>query len=179
MKPSYTANYIDYNLLPTLISEVSWLEETPVRKECFMSLVPLTYTYGSGRGVREYKSVDFHPAIASVMRKINDERGCDYNICFLNLYINETNHLGWHADDSPEMDPNHPIAVVSFGEVRPIWWRLFGQKGEIPPENRQMLEPGSLFVMPPGFQQKYEHRIPKGSRQNMEPRVSLTFRRYF
>ena len=39
--------------------------------------------------------------------------GVAYNVCFLNRYDDQRNHLGWHADDSPEMDHDHPIAVVS------------------------------------------------------------------
>jgi len=178
VNPLYTPNYLDCDLFQTLFEEVNWLERTPVRKEAFMSLSPLSYTYGSGRGAREYNSTEFHTLVLSIMNKINYDRGTSYDICFLNLYADETNHLGWHADDSPEMDPNHPISVVSFGEVRPIWWRENSHKGEIPAKNRQALEPGSLFVMPPGFQQKYQHKIPKGSRKGMSPRISLTFRRY-
>ena len=57
------------------------------------------------------------------------------------------------------------MVVLSLGEEREIWWRKIGEKGETPPERRQLLESGSLFIMPPGFQQIYEHRIPKGSKK--------------
>ena len=98
------------------------------------------------------------------------------NVCFLNRYDDEKNALGWHSDDSPDTSDAHPISVVSFGEPREIWWRKTGTKGIVPESNRKLLEPGSLFVMPPGFQSEFEHRIPKGSR-GMDTRVSLTFRR--
>jgi alkylated DNA repair dioxygenase AlkB len=75
------------------------------------------------------------------------------------------------------MDSAHPIAVVSFGCEREIWWRKIGEKGVVPPENRQLLRHGSLFVMPAGFQDLYEHRIPK-SPGTTHTRISLTFRRY-
>lgn len=178
MKPVYNNCFIDYDAYPRLKTEVSWLEETPVRKESFMSFVPLKYTYGSGRGIRTYTSTEFHPLVSSIMNKLNSETSSKYNVCFLNLYLDETNHLGWHSDNSPEMDQSHPISVISFGQSREIWWREFGYKGQIPESHKQLLEPGSLFTMPAGFQQKYEHRIPKGSWQGMKPRISLTFRKY-
>lgn len=178
MKPLYIDNFIDYDAFERLYDEVPWLSETEARKECFMSLTPLEYTYGSGRGVRTYTSVEFHPLVKGILNKLNYDRGSEYNVCFLNLYLDETNHLGWHADDSIEMDEKHPISVVSYGQEREIWWRKNGAKGVVPDENRRLLGPGSLFEMPPGFQNEYEHRIPKGSFVGMTPRISLTFRRY-
>lgn len=97
--------------------------------------------------------------------------------CFLNRYDHDRQALGWHSDDSDIMDHTKAVVVVSFGEPREIWWRKKGDKGVVPTENRQLLEPGSLFVMPPGFQQTHEHRIPKGDRP-MQTRISLTFRAF-
>jgi alkylated DNA repair dioxygenase AlkB len=178
MIPYYTDAFIDYNAFNRLFEEVEWLSKTPVRRESFMSHVPLEYTYGSGRGVRTYTSTEFHPLVEAIMNKINYDRGRSYNVCFLNLYLDETNHLGWHSDDSPEMDAEHPIGVISFGQAREIWWREIGAKGVVPEENRQLLDSGSLFEMPAGFQALYEHKIPKGSFVGMTPRISLTFRKY-
>lgn len=178
MTPDYTECFIDYDAFKRLHDEVDWLAETPVRLESFMSYASLEYTYGSGRGERTYSSTEFHPLVETIMNKINHERGRKYNVCFLNLYLDETNHLGWHSDDSPEMDSEHAIGVVSFGQDREIWWREIGTKGIVPAENRRLLGSGSLFEMPPGFQERYEHRIPKGSYVGMTPRISLTFRRY-
>jgi len=50
-------------------------------------------------------------------------------------------------------------------------------KGAVPPADRYLLERGSLFVMPPGFQAVMLHRIPKHSTP-CGWRISLTFRRF-
>jgi len=50
-------------------------------------------------------------------------------------------------------------------------------KGLLPQENRILLERGSLFVMPKGFQDTYFHRIPKHDRP-CGWRISLTFRSF-
>jgi alkylated DNA repair dioxygenase AlkB len=44
------------------------------------------------------------------------------------------------------------------------------------PPSRQMLQNGSLFLMPAGFQQTYQHKIPKAGFTPCGPRISLTFR---
>lgn len=185
MKPAYTPAYLErlhaHALLETLLGLV-WLEATDARKELFMSLEPRSYTYGKGVGGRTYESVPFHPEVLRVLIRLNRERGEEYDACFLNRYDNQRNQLGWHADDhrprgSGDAGPEHPIAVVSLGETREIWWKPKAHKGEIPPEWRQALGHGSLFVMPVGFQDAYYHRIPKCDRV-CRVRVSLTFRRF-
>lgn len=169
MFPLYTPGFCKPDALDR--AEISWISVTSVRDECFMAERTISYTYG--KMPRTYTSVPYAPEVRELQNNLNDS-GLTYNVCFLNRYNNERQALGWHADDSPEMDPNHPIAVISFGETREIWWRLKGTK-EV--AGTQLLEPGSLFVMPAGFQGIYEHRIPKGSRRMM-PRISLTFRHY-
>ncbi len=160
-----------------LFVEVPWVSVTDARSECFFALEPTEYTYGSGRGVRTYASVPYHSQVSYMQELLNATYGVRYNVCFLNRYDRQDQQLGWHADDSPGMLHEHPIAVVSFGAAREIWWREVGQSGVTPPERRQLLGDGSMFVMPPGFQRAHQHRIPKCDHE-CGPRVSLTFRRY-
>jgi alkylated DNA repair dioxygenase AlkB len=94
----------------------------------------------------------------------------------LNYYKDQFQHLGWHADNSPEQDLEHPIAVTAFGAARYIWVRLRGASGPVPEEDRYLMHPGSLFVMPGGFQNTHLHRIPKHDRP-CDGRISLTFRK--
>jgi len=184
MKPEYTqripwlTEHDPDHLFDHLYSELEWLEETPARKEYFMSTDQLTYAYGSGTFSRTYFSNPFSNPIEDMRRRLNNALEADFNVCFLNRYDSEQNHLGWHADDSPEMNPDHPIAVVSVGAEREIWWKPIGAKGEIPSDQRQLLHSGSLFIMPAGFQQKFLHRIPKLDRLQHGTRISLTFRNY-
>lgn len=174
MIPAYLPNFA--SVTEEQIRDVSWGVFTEARQECFMANEVMHYTYGSGRGIRTYTSMPFVSWVDDIMSKLNKDGHC-YNVCFLNRYDNEHQHLGWHSDNSHGMDHEHPIAVVSFGEAREIWWRSFGEKGIVPPGRRQLLENGSLFVMPAGFQRLYQHRIPKGD-CSMGRRISLTFRHF-
>src|SRR5262249_3664707 len=110
-----------------------------------------------------------------------------FDVCFLNRYHNQSDQLGWHSDDSPEMDDERPIVTVSLGVEREIWFRPIPIAP--PPDKmlthldihrtvqKQKLGHGSILVMKPGMQDAWQHRIPKASFTCGE-RISLTFRGY-
>lgn len=161
---------------------VAWVNRSSPRDECFMAGpgAPRVYSYGNNNEKREelhtYHAVDMHPAVLAMMRTLNDTFDWGLNVCVLNYYKDERQHLGWHADDSPEQDLTHPIAVTAFGEPRYIWVREKGAQGVVPDSDKFLMTPGSLFVMPGGFQDTHFHRIPKHDRK-CGGRISLTFRR--
>jgi len=180
--PVFTPSYWEGDLFDTLRNDVAWVNRSSPRDECFMAApgAPTTYSYGNSNEHRKdlhtYEAVAMDPSVLSILEKLNKDFGTSYNVCVLNYYKDQHQHLGWHADNSPEQDLSHPIAVVSFGATRQIWIKPTTYKGDIPEEWRFTLSPGSLFVMPGGFQGTHLHRIPKHS----EPcggRISLTFRK--
>jgi alkylated DNA repair dioxygenase AlkB len=126
MKPEYyqripwLAEHDPDHLFDHLYTDLEWLEETPARKEYFMSTDQLTYAYGSGNFSRTYFSNPFSNPVEDMRRRLNNALEVDFNVCFLNRYDSEHSHLGWHADDSVEMNPDHPIAVVSVGAERDL-----------------------------------------------------------
>lgn len=178
MKPLYMPDMVSPPAdLNAWIDGLPWLTVTSARRECFMTPAGGTsYTYGEGKFARTYTSIPMDDFVTGVQALLA-RHGLLMNGCFLNLYENAGNALGWHADDFDGMNHGRAVVVVSFGEPREIWWRSLGDKGVVPAEQRQLLAPGSVFVMPPGFQHTHEHRIPKGDRP-MGRRVSLTFRAF-
>jgi hypothetical protein len=180
MKPTYISNYIidtDKKIFNHLLNDLDWLSVTEARKEFFMAFEKLHYTYGNGINAREYSSSFYSDIVNDIQIKINKEFNTDYNVCFLNRYDNERNALGWHADDSKEMNTEHPICVISFGSEREINWKDKNYKGVIPDTNKKILENGSLFIMPAHFQENNLHKIPKNDKP-CGTRISLTFRNY-
>lgn len=164
-------------VLAILQTELQWerRENTP-RNEVYFNDIPEPYTYGVGNGRRTYFPRTFHPEVLIIRKKLEDLCGCKFEVCFLNRYLNQSDALGWHADASPEMDDARPIATVSLGVEREIWFRPNGR------ENSQnitkvKLENGSCCLMLPGMQDTHQHRIPKASFTCGE-RISLTFRGY-
>ena len=179
MEPCYSNIILPDEFKEALFNEVldlDWLTERSARKEYFMSDVPREYSYGNrNKDDVVYKSQEFTEQVSRVLRILNVVK--NYNVCFLNRYENEKQHLGWHADDFPGMDSEHPIVVVSLGAEREIYWKEQGFKGEVPDSNKQLLEHGSIWTMPGGFQEKYFHKIPKHDKP-CGIRISLTFRSF-
>ena len=110
------------------------------------------------------------------MHKVNANFGCRLNVCFANRYEDEKDALGWHADDAFSIDQTQPIASISFGAEREIWWKPIGYKSPsvFPKEWRCKLEDGSAFIMPVGMQSTHMHKIPKHD-SKCGYRISLTF----
>lgn len=158
-----------------LKNEVNWERrgDTP-RCEYYCNDFNEPYSYGRGRGIRTYHQQPYHPVISDIRAHIEAICGCIFEVCFLNLYLNQSDHIGWHADDSPEMDDARPIVTVSLGVEREIWFRPIDTPNEI---TKVLLQNGSACIMLPGMQNAWQHRIPKASFQCGE-RISLTFRCY-
>ncbi len=159
----------------TLRDELEWERrgEAP-RDEYFCSDVAASYIYGRGRGRREYFPRPYHPIITSIRSSLEEKATSTFEVCFLNRYRNQSDQLGWHADDSPEMDDARPIGIVSLGVEREIWFMEQNRSkgGEV---FKLKLGHGSLCLMAPGMQDTHFHRIPKASFLCGE-RISLTFR---
>jgi alkylated DNA repair dioxygenase AlkB len=111
------------------------------------------------------------PEIMSLADRIEKKYGGNYNSVLLNRYASGRDGVAWHADDEPEMDPEHPIASVSLGAARNFKLRCNGQQDA----KTVLLIHGSLLIMPAGFQQEYKHSIPK-TKLPCKERINLTFR---
>jgi len=162
-------------ILKRLISELNWerREGTP-RSEYYCNDLNTPYVYGRGRGERLYNPQPYHPDILLIKEKLETYTNTKFEVCFLNLYHNQSDFLGFHSDNSPEMDDLRPIVTVSLGVEREIWFCPIGDKKNI---TKLKLENGSACIMAPGMQDTHLHRIPKASFQCGE-RISLTFRGY-
>ncbi len=160
----------------TLLQTLEWTlagENVP-RKEYYVHNAGLPYTYGQGKFARTYESQPTHPIIEDIRAQLKWWLDVDFDVVFLNLYEHERHHLGWHADDSPEMSDDHPIVTVSLGAEREIWFRSNDEPGHA---SKLMLGSGSACAMKAGMQDTHQHRIPKSDRA-CGPRISLTFRKY-
>lgn len=160
-----------------LKNELKWERRGDApRSEYYCNDFPLQYIYGKGKGRRTYEPSPYHPIILEIRKKLEETVGSKFEVCFLNMYLNQKDSLNWHADDSPEMDDARPIATISLGAEREIWFVEQSLIKTATPE-RVKLAHGSCCVMAPGMQDTHFHRIPKAS-FNCGERISLTFRGY-
>lgn len=174
---AYTRGFVTDSAaeLEKLWNELDWERRgsTP-RREYYCNDLAVPYVYGSGAGVREYMPKAWYPSIMAIRARVEASLATMLGVCFLNGYEDARVHLGWHSDDSPEMDDDKPIAIVTLGAAREIW---FCPKGDTSDVTKLVLESGSACVMAPGMQDTHMHRIPK-ARFVCGPRISLTFRGY-
>jgi alkylated DNA repair dioxygenase AlkB len=180
-----------------LRDELQWERRQDVpRSEYYCNDTPLPYVYGRDRGRRLYEPRPYHPIILDIRQRLEAVTKGPLDVCFLNMYLDQSDHLGWHSDDSPEMDDERAVVSVSLGVEREIWFRtrpvpgLRGGDGDhvildqdpatmrlVPSIEKLLLQHGSAAIMQPGMQDTHQHRIPKASFQ-CGVRISLTFRGY-
>ncbi len=178
MNTIYIENYISKqeadNLFKELL-EIDWLSVVKARREQFMATQEgLVYAYGKKEWSNNYSSIPMISIVKELVDKINLEFGSLYNVVFLNRYDSNSDNIQWHSDNSPEMDNNNPISVLSLGQERRIQTKLIEVKDF---QEETKLSHGSLFIMPKNYQTKYHHRIPKEGFV-CKTRISLTFRHY-
>ncbi len=160
-----------------LWNELDWVRHPGVpRREYYVNTLGVDYTYGQKEFARTYRSQPMDWLIQCLLEDLETETGTKFEAIFLNGYDDEKDQLGWHSDNSPEMDDSRPIAIVSLGAEREIWFRNWNADPEIT-VTRLKLGHGSLCLMEAGMQDTHQHRIPKGDRPH-GPRLSLTFRGY-
>jgi len=119
--PDFFKNHEE--LFNRLWNELNWLDVAGPRLEYYVNDHGVPYTYGKVPNDRTYESQPDHPAIAEIRTKLEQHTGVRFDVCFLNGYRDGKDQLGYHADNSPEMDDDRPIAIVSLGARREIYFK--------------------------------------------------------
>jgi len=117
-----------------------------------------------------------HP-VQRLADRVNAALGTEFNACFVNLYRDGSDSIGWHADDEPSLGPiaDVEIASLSLGVRRRFLMRR--RVGERQFERAEWaLGHGDLLHMRAGCQDGWEHAAPKEP-EVVGERIALTFRR--
>jgi alkylated DNA repair dioxygenase AlkB len=123
---------------------------------------------------RRHDPLPWHPLLADLCRRLSTLCDTPFNSVLANLYRNERDSMGLHADDERELGPRPVIASLSLGATRVF--RLRHRHRRDLPSLRLPLESGSLLVMAGDTQDNWKHEVPR-ERQPCGPRINLTFRR--
>ncbi len=172
-----------------MVEQFPWQQDTMViagqekripRLQIWMGDNKLNYQYS---GIR-MTAMPWLAPVDVVKRHVEELTGYRFNSALLNFYRHGNDSVAWHADDEPELDSTTPIASVSLGQTRrfsikpkKMRTRSIEQQGLPAVRTRQIdLQNGSLLVMMPGVQQRWQHAVLK--QPNVEGgRINLTFRR--
>jgi alkylated DNA repair dioxygenase AlkB len=104
---------------------------------------------------------------------LKSELNIDMNVnnCLVNIYKDGNQSMGYHSDDTEQLENNTGVLIVSLGDERTIEFR---PKGLVSTTEEYTLISNSIFYMDKQCQLDYEHCIPKS--KTTEIRISLTFR---
>ena len=140
------------------------------REESFHSKSQKHYRY-SGFALH---TNPYLPVLSEMEEQLTEFTKSNFNSVLINLYRNENDSNGWHADDEKELGQNPLIASLSLGATRRFELKHKERKEKI----RLHLEHGDLLVMGGSLQHHWKHQIPK-ERNHCPPRINLTFRNIF
>ena len=137
----------------------------------------LTCLYGNEGKPYSYSGLTmqpqpWNPTVMYIKNKVEEQCNQNFTTVLANLYRNEKDSNGWHADNEKELGRNPIIGSVSFGEERKFMLKHITNNTIKLALN---LNHGSLLLMKEGSQIHYKHQIPKAT-QPKNPRINLTFR---
>lgn len=163
-------------LLQDLMQRVEWQQEFVAFGRRFD--VPRLQAWYADPGIH-YRYTDnkleshaWTQELLGVKRDVERISGHSFNSVLLTCYRDGRDHVGWHADDEPELGEAPVIASLSLGAEREFQYR---HKQQDISGSLQLLD-GELLVMQPRFQQLWEHCVPPQPEVDA-PRLNLTFRK--
>jgi alkylated DNA repair dioxygenase AlkB len=163
----------------TLMKETEWQTETIKRWKKEIINPRRVYAFSDPNVKYRYIGLSrvgaaWTPTMTKIKTRVEDYCGVPFNFCFVNLYRNGQDTIGWHADDQKALIKGHQIASVTFspkGGERDIFFKHKVTKKR----TVTRLAHGSMYVMKGTTQDHYKHKIPRRPKVIM-PRINLTFR---
>lgn len=160
-----------------LLQETPWQQDDITIFGKKIAQPRLTALYGNLRKTYSYSGITmepltWNPTISQLKEELETFINHSFTTVLLNLYRNEKDSNGWHADNEKELGKDPIIASISLGETRKFQIKHTTNKNI---KCDILLEHGSLLLMKEGSQLHYKHQLPKSSQPKNE-RINLTFR---
>lgn len=165
------------DLFKLLNQEIHWKQDT-ITVYGKNHLQPrLTALYGNEGKPYKYSNIimnpyPWNPTLMYLKELVEEKANHSFTTVLANLYRNERDSNGWHADNEKELGRNPIIASLSFGEERIFQIKHNSDKNI---KKNINLTHGSLILMKEGSQIHYKHQIPKSTKL-LNDRINLTFR---
>lgn len=178
---TYIESFIDENeatkLFLNLKESIDWKEDEIYMFGRKVKIPRLSSWYGDTNASYSYSGLNLVPnnwtkellEMKSVIEKFSDS---EYNSVLLNYYRSGEDSMGWHSDNERELGKNPVVASLTLGGERRF---LIRERKDKSKKREILLKNGSLLIMKSGFQDKYQHSVPKTKRKVGE-RINLTYR---
>lgn len=163
-----------------LLQETPWQQDDITIFGKKIAQPRLTALYGNLGKPYSYSGITMHPIawnplVWLLKEEVETIAQHSFTSVLLNLYRNEKDSNGWHADNEKELGRDPTIASLSLGETRKFQIKHTTNKNI---KCDILLEHGSLLLMKEGAQVHYKHQLPKAT-QPKNARINLTFRTVF
>lgn len=159
-----------------LNSSLQWRQEQICLYGKIFDVPRLQAWYGDAEANYRYSNLTMQALpwtteLLALRQRCEQLSGAKFNSVLANLYRDNQDSMGMHADDEPALGKQPTIASVSLGERRTLIFvhKITKQRIKLP------LAAGSLLIMAGDTQQFWQHGIAK-QRVIMSPRINLTFR---
>lgn len=175
MSPNLTFRTIDVDgdeFISTIRRECWFEEHDPNRREILFNRSGKDYLYNRGRGVRPHVPQPEPDALKSLWSRVEDAVGHRFEVCFINDYYRNGADIGWHQDNSPSIDWDRPVAVLSLGETATVLFREIADETNV---WSYKCDNGTICAMESGVNDAYQHAVPGVDVQGIG-RMSLVFR---
>ncbi len=159
-----------------LMENIAWKHDEAViygkhlvtaRKVAWYADKPFSYSYSG----TTKQALPWTEELLTLKQVAEEQSGCRFNSCLLNLYHHGEEGMAWHSDDERSLGENTVIASLSFGAERKFAFKHKRTKETV----SLMLAHGSLLVMKGTTQSCWLHRLPPTTKVK-RPRINLTFR---
>lgn len=165
-------------LLDGLMREIPWEQREIVIMGRRILQPRMVAWIGDSEAVYTYSGVTnmpvpWTPRLAELRDRVESAAGARFNSVLANLYRDEHDSMGMHADNEKELGPDPVIASLSLGATRRFQLR-HAKKKSVAGRDFE-LGSGALLIMRGATQRLYRHGVPK-EREPRGPRLNLTFR---
>ena len=178
--PKFLNEALASELFNSIYQETNWKEDSITIFGKKILQPRLTCLFGNEGKPYSYSGITMYPnnwnkSLLFIKNEIETVCQQNFTTVLANLYRNETDSNGWHADNEKSLGHDPIIASISLGEERSFQIKHNSNKSE---KINLILEHGSLLLMKEGSQIHYKHQLPK-SKTSKNPRINLTFRTIF
>ena len=112
--------------------------------------------------------------MSQIKADVENRFGVTFNSCLVNLYRDNKDGVGWHADDEKSLGHKPTIASLSLGETRRFEFCRKTDNERVPVYGFHLVH-GSGLLMKGDVQERWLHCVPK-EYHDRKPRLNLTFR---
>lgn len=166
----YIKSLLKECVFKTNIIRIFGKEINTPRQESFHSVSSKKYSYSGN----QLSPQSYNETLLKIQTSIVRFSNYPFNSVLVNLYRNEKDSNGWHADNEKELGQNPVIASVSFGQSR----RFQLQHRNGAHNLNFILNHGDLFMMGGQLQHYWKHQVPK-EKYACKARINLTYRYIF